>query len=137
MLNKSLASSTQRVMKSMVAVVGLGIAVSGGAADTTDANIAIDISELSTTKEEVALLQVLSEICPAMLPKNQQQGFSTAYNNELKRLMPTISDPRMAVQYLSTQQDYKQILNETRQWTLSYSKDENKAICTELAASDY
>lgn len=136
MLNNSLMSSTQQLLKSLVAIAGLGIAVSGGAADTPETNIAIDISELTTTKEEVALLQVLSEICPAMLNKTQQQGFITAYNAELKRLMPTISEPRMAVQYLSTQQDYKQILNETRQWTLSYPKNENRAVCTELAASE-
>ena len=49
--------------------------------------------------------------------------------------MPTISDPRLAVQYLSSQQDYKQILNETRQWTLSYPKAENLELCKDLANS--
>lgn len=115
----------------------MGVTVSGIAEDKTSNTIAIDMSELSTTKEEVAVLQVLSEICPPVLNKSQQAGFSTAYNAELKKLMPTISDPRLAVQYLSTQQDYKQILNETRQWTLSYPKAENLEVCKELATSKY
>lgn len=96
---------------------------------------AIDMSELATTKEEVAVLQVFSEICPPMLNKKQQYNFAQAYNMELKNLMPTISDPRMAIQYLATQQDYKQILAETRQWTLSFPNTENKQVCTELANS--
>lgn len=70
-----------------------------------------------------------------MLNQKQQKGFATAYNAELKNLMPSISDPRMAVQYLSTQQDYKQILDETRRWTLSFSNAENKQVCSELASS--
>lgn len=97
--------------------------------------IAFDMSDLSTTKEEVAVLQVFSEICPPMLNKKQQEDFVRAYNVELKNLMPTISNPRMAVQYLATQQDYKQILEETRRWTLAFSNIENKQVCTELAES--
>lgn len=114
-----------------------GLAATAIADDKPVDSIAIDISQLSTTKEEVAVLQVLSEICPPMLNTQQKQGFINAYNNELKKLMPTVSDPRLAVQYLSTQQDYKQILNETRQWTLSYPKAENKEVCTELATGEY
>lgn len=103
----------------------------------SDAPIAIDMSELTTTKNEIAVLQVLSEICPPMLPKNQQAGFANAYNHELKKLLPTISNPKQAIQYLSTQQDYKQILAETRAWTLNYPTAENKEICTDLAKYHY
>lgn len=130
---------TNRTFKKLVLAIcatafAMSVTVSAVAADDTN-TIAIDMSELSTTKEEVAVLQVLSEICPPMLNKKQQQGFATAYNVELKNLMPTITDPRMAVQYLSTQQDYKQILEETRQWTLGFSNADNKQVCQELADS--
>lgn len=123
--------------KALMILVALSATANAVAEEKPSDNIAIDISQLSTTKEEVAVLQVLSEICPPMLNKKQQQGFNTAYSSELKKLMPSISEPRMAIQYLSTQQDYKQILNETRQWTLGYPKDENKAVCTELAEEGY
>ena len=101
-----------KISQAMIGMLLMGVTVSGIAEDNNGDTIAIDMSELSTTKEEVAVLQVLSEICPPMLNKSQQTGFNTAYNVELKKLMPTISDPRLAVQYLSSQQDYKQILNE-------------------------
>lgn len=128
----------KKLLKSVFLVTALSSSVLGVAADNTDnERIAIDMSELSTTKNEVAVLQVLSEICPSMLNKSQQQGFGKAYQAELKRLLPTISDPRMAIQYLSSQQDYKQILNETRQWTLSYPTAENKELCSELASGAY
>lgn len=123
--------------QAMVGVILMGMTANSIAEDKNSNTIAIDMSELATTKEEVAVLQVLSEICPPMLTQSQQKGFGNAYNAELKKLMPTISDPRLAIQYLSTQQDYKQILNETRQWTLSYPKTENLAVCKELATSKY
>ena len=124
-----------KISQAMIGMLLMGVTVSGIAEDKNNDTIAIDMSELSTTKEEVAVLQVLSEICPPMLNKSQQTGFNTAYNVELKKLMPTISDTRLAVQYLSNQQDYKQILNETRQWTLSYPKAENLELCKDLANS--
>ena len=124
-----------KISQAMIGMLLMGVTVSGIAEDKNGDTIAIDMSDLSTTKEEVAVLQVLSEICPSMLNKSQQTGFNTAYNVELKKLMPTISDPRLAVQYLSSQQDYKQILNETRQWTLSYPKAENLELCKDLANS--
>ena len=125
-----------KISQAMIGMLLMGVTVSGIADDKNGDTIAIDMSDLSTTKEEVAVLQVLSEICPSMLNKSQQTGFNTAYNVELKKLMPTISDPRLAVQYLSSQQDYKQILNETRQWTLSYPKAENLELCKDLANSN-
>ena len=125
-----------KISQAMIGMLLMGVTVSGIAEDKNGDTIAIDMSDLSTTKEEVAVLQVLSEICPPMLNKSQQTGFNTAYNVELKKLMPTISDPPLAVQYLSSQQDYKQILNETRQWTPSYSKAENLELCKDLANSN-
>lgn len=131
------------VAKTLMATVAVSLSMNSIAADnsnnsaTDDRSYSIDISQLSTTKEEVAVLQVLSEICPLMLSKQQQQSFLVAYDHELKNLMPTISEPRMAVQYLSSQQDYRQILNDTRQWTLSYPKADNKEVCLELANAQY
>lgn len=121
--------------KIVISLSGMLLATLAVANPDYQHNIAIDMSDLSTTKEEVAVLQVFSEICPPMLNKKQQQYFVQAYNIELKNLMPSISDPRMAVQYLATQQDYKQILEETRRWTLSFPNIENKQVCTELAES--
>lgn len=123
--------------KVIMAMGVFGVSLTAMAEDTPKDAYSIDISQLSTTKEEVAVLQVLSEICPPMLNKQQQQGFVNAYQQELQNLMPSIREPRLAVQYLSSQQDYKQILSDTRQWTLSYPKEQNKEVCLELANSEY
>ena len=98
-------------------------------------HVTIDLSEVGPTKNEVAMLQVISEMCPPMLNAKQRTNFAKAYNTELQNLMPTISEPKAAVQYLSTQADYQQILNDTRQWLLSFPKTDNQQMCFELAES--
>lgn len=134
-------TAKQKVATLSLAVVVLtniampSLAVAGDVKMNQNQEITIDMSQVSTTKNEIAVLQVLSEICPPMLNKNQQAGFANAYNVELHNLLPTISNPKQAIQYLSTQADYKQILAETRAWTLQYPVAENKAICVDLATN--
>ena len=67
-----------KISQAMIGMLLMSVTVSGIAEDKSNDTIAIDMSELSTTKEEVAVLQVLSEICPPMLNKSQQTGFNTA-----------------------------------------------------------
>ncbi|WP_230656656.1 MCR_0457 family protein [Psychrobacter sp. I-STPA10] len=99
--------------------------------------IPVDLAGISTTKYEIAVMHVLSEICPPMLNTQQRQKFYKAYNIELQKLMPTIKNPKSAIQYLSTQQDYKQVLQSIRGWTSSISRNENKALCQDLADTNF
>ena len=99
--------------------------------------IPVDMSGMNITKHEIAVMQVLSEICPPMLNGNQKQRFYKSYNMQLHELMPTLEDPKAAIQYLSTQQDYRQILQGIRSWTLGFSKQENRALCEDLANAQY
>ena len=99
--------------------------------------IPLDMSGMNITKHEIAVMQVLSEICPPMLNTNQRQRFNKSYNVQLHELMPTLEDPKAAIQYLSTQQDYRQILQSIRSWTMSFSKQDNKSICEDLANAEY
>ncbi len=98
--------------------------------------LAIDTSESYIRKYEVAVLHVLSEICPPMLTKAQQREFSKAYDKELKSLLPNLNNPKQALQYLSTQQDYQKILADERKLAFErYSKEENKKTCEELLSN--
>ena len=99
--------------------------------------IPLDMSGMNITKHEIAVMQVLSEICPPMLSGNQKQRFYKSYNLQLHELMPSLEDPKAAIQYLSTQQDYRQILQSIRSWTMSFSKQDNKSICEDLANAEY
>ncbi|WP_350560985.1 MCR_0457 family protein [Psychrobacter sp. CAL346-MNA-CIBAN-0220] len=116
-----------------VALLSQSVSAASNAATT----IPLDMSGMNITKHEIAVMQVLSEICPPMLNRNQKQRFYKSYNVQLHELMPTLEDPKAAIQYLSTQQDYRQILQSIRSWTLGFSKPENKALCEDLANAEY
>ena len=104
---------------------------------TTPTTIPLDMSGMNITKHEIAVMQVLSEICPPMLSNNQKQRFYKSYNVQLHELMPSLDDPKAAIQYLSTQQDYRQILQSIRSWTMGFSKQDNKALCEDLANAEF
>ncbi len=137
----SMTTKTVSKMASKAGMIGLMgsaalFAQTSNAADNVS-TIPLDMSGVSVTKHEIAVMQVLSEICPPMLNKKQKQRFYKSYNIQLHQLMPTLEDPKAAIQYLSTQQDYRQILQSIRSWTLGFSKQDNKALCEDLANAEY
>ena len=97
------------------------------AASNASTTIPVDLSGINITKHEIAVMHVLSEICPPMLTGKQKQRFYKSYNVQLHELMPSLEDPKAAIQYLSTQQDYRHLLQGIRSWTLGFSKQENTA----------
>jgi len=144
MTNSSISSVVSMTKNAMgkVGTAGLVTAVamlsqtSNAANNTASTTIPLDMSGMNITKHEIAVMQVLSEICPSMLSSNQRQRFYKSYNTQLRDLMPTLEDPKAAIQYLSTQQDYRQILQSIRSWTMSFSKQDNKALCVDLANAE-
>lgn len=107
------------------------------AATNAATTIPLDMSGMNITKHEIAVMHVLSEICPPMLNGKQKQRFYKSYNTQLHELMPALEDPKAAIQYLSTQQDYRQILQGIRSWTLGFSKQENKLLCEDMANAEF
>lgn len=135
---------TISVAKKIAVKIGIISLITSGAmlsqatsAASNVSTIPLDMSGMNITKHEIAVMQVLSEICPPMLAGNQKQRFYKSYNVHLRELMPTLDDPKAAIQYLSTQQDYRQILQSIRSWTLTFSKQENKALCEDLANAEF
>lgn len=88
---------------------------------------------LTVSQYELALIQVLSEICPPMLNQNQKVRFDKVYNKQLRAFMPNNSNPQQALRQLSGQRDYRLILHNVRSWTKSYPASENRALCKEFA----
>lgn len=122
----------------IIASFSLIIHTANAATDINNSSmVPVDFSNITTTKYELAVMQVLSEICPPMLNSQQKQSFYKTYNTELRNLLPTIQDPKAVMQYLSTQQDYKNVLKSIRRWTLAYSEKENQALCEELAEASF
>ena len=144
MKNQSILSIASVIAKtaSKVGLAGLITSVAmlsqaSFAANNSATTIPLDMSGINVTKHEIAVMQVLSEICPPMLTGKQKQRFYKSYNVQLHELMPSLEDPKAAIQYLSTQQDYRQILQGIRSWTMGFSKQENKALCEDLANAEY
>lgn len=128
-------AATKISMAGLITTVAMLSQATHAAPNST--TIPLDMSGMNITKHEIAVMQVLSEICPPMLNGNQKQRFYKSYNVQLHELMPSLEDPKAAIQYLSTQQDYRQILQSIRSWTMSFSRQDNRAICEDLANAQY
>lgn len=124
-----------------VAIMGMLVVGSGSMAQAasqseatpnTDKTIAVT-QPLQTTKEEIAVIQVLSEVCPPLLTQQQNQKFRFGYNAYLASMLPDFDQPAVVLQYLADQTDYRKILAETRQQTALFSSEDNRAVCIELA----
>lgn len=100
------------------------------------ASTRVDLSLIEVSPHELALTQVLSEICPTLLTTKQQQKFNQAYQIQLQLLMPKL-DPQLAMQQVNNQKEYRKLLGSIRKWTLSYPKEENRALCIEIAESEF
>ncbi len=122
--------NTHTVAKVLLSIFALGLST----AYANDQKI--DLSLIEVTPHELALTEVLAEICPAMLTHEQQKQFTQAYQMQLTTFMPSL-DTKIAMQQMHTQKEYQSILNSIRTWTLSYPKDENKALCIEFAEAPF
>lgn len=83
-------------------------------------------------KEDLASVQVLSEICPKII------GANAIFDTKIQKLMQTyISDfsgPKTSLEALQSDNEYKSILNEARADVEQGSADEQKSACTDVLA---
>lgn len=89
---------------------------------------------LSVSQYELALIQVLSEICPPVLNAQQKANFNRAYNQQLRLFMPRAANPHQTLRQLTTQREYRMVLHNVRAWTASFPASENRALCREFAS---
>lgn len=88
---------------------------------------------VTVSQYELALAQVLSEICPAMLTKEEREQFNEAYHKQLRKFIPKVENPSEILRRLSGQQEYRLALQKVRSWTADYPDSENHALCQEFA----
>lgn len=101
-----------------------------------DLNNELDFSLIQTSPHELALTQVLSEICPPLLEQTLHEQFSHSYYNHLKLLMPSL-DPNVVMPKINEHPEYSKILQGVREWTVSYPDDENRGLCIEFAQATF
>lgn len=88
---------------------------------------------VTATQYEIALVQVLSEICPAMLTQAEREQFDDAYQKQLRSFIPKEDDPSEILRRLGGSPEYRVALQKVRGWTATYPDSENRALCQELA----
>lgn len=93
--------------------------------------------DLAVTHYELALVQVLSEICPPMLTANQRIAFTRAYNQQLRSFIPTSASPNDTLRRMHSQRNYRSALNSVRAWTASYPKAQNRKLCLQFAEVEF
>ncbi len=84
-------------------------------------------SSMQSTREEIAAIQVLSEICPKIIGKNK--NFDSGYQRLLKDFMPGFENPSLAVRALNEEDDYQTILKQAREDAAKASQEDNREIC--------
>ncbi|WP_252053535.1 MCR_0457 family protein [Acinetobacter silvestris] len=90
----------------------------------------IEVTQQQVSAEELAAIFVLSEICPALIEKNQE--FDEGYANLLKEYLPQEKNPAAAITNLSKQANFQKALTEAREDAKKAGNAENTEVCKDV-----
>lgn len=111
-------------------VLGLGFAVLF--AQAVSANEGLTQKEAnSIVKEDIASTQIMAEVCPAVIGKNAKLDANV--QTLTKMYLKEYSDASMTLDKLQADPEYKSILQETRKAAQETSKEEQHAVCMDVA----
>lgn len=82
------------------------------------------------TKQELAAIYVLSEICPSMVKDKSQ--FNQGYTKLVTEYMPGQNKPVERLNQMAKQKDFRNILAEAQADAKKAGKQKNQVICDEL-----
>ena len=92
----------------------------------------IDISAPSVSQEELAAIQVLHEICPALINKSEEDAFNQGFNRLITDYMPNEKQPVQALEQLSKSKDFQKFLSEARSDAEKAGDEQNRAVCADV-----
>lgn len=87
---------------------------------------------LPTTMEEVATVDILTEICPKLLDGAQVGAFNSGYQRLITELLPNIPTPATSIKVLHDDAEYKELLQTAREDAASVSVEENRQVCLDV-----
>jgi hypothetical protein len=87
---------------------------------------------LPTTMEEVATVDILTEICPKLLDSSQVSAFNAGYERLITELLPNIPTPVVGIKTLHDDAEYKAQLETAREDAASVSVEENRQVCLDV-----
>ena len=101
----------------------------GTSAFAADENINVTPTQ-QVTKQELAAIYVLSEICPSMVKDKSQ--FNQGYTKLVTEYMPGQRNPVENLNQMAKQNDFRNILAEAQSDAKKAGKKKNQVICNEL-----
>ena len=101
----------------------------GTSAFAADENINVTPTQ-QVTKQELAAIYVLSEICPGMVKDKSQ--FNQGYTKLVTEYMPGQRNPVESLNQMAKQNDFRNILAEAQSDAKKAGKKKNQVICNEL-----
>lgn len=101
----------------------------GTSAFAADENINVTPTQ-QVTKQELAAIYVLSEICPSMVKDKSQ--FNQGYTKLVTEYMPGQRNPVESLKQMAKQNDFRNILAEAQSDAKKAGKKKNQVICNEL-----
>jgi hypothetical protein len=101
----------------------------GTSAFAADENINVTPTQ-QVTKQELAAIYVLSEICPSMVKDKAQ--FNQGYGKLVTEYMPGQNKPVERLNQMAKQKDFRNILAEAQSDAKKAGKQKNQVICDEL-----
>ena len=102
------------------------------AADKKSVAEKIEVTPISedVTKEELAAIYVLSEICPSLIGKDLK--FNKAYEQLVKAYLSNEDDAVDVLKKRANSKDFKAALKEARNDAKAASDDDNRQICDDV-----
>lgn len=91
----------------------------------------IDVTQQNITKEELAAIYVLSEICPKLV--EDQDQFARGYSKLVHEYMPNQKNAVEALEKLSEEKSFKSVLKEAKQDAKNAGTEANTGVCADVS----
>lgn len=117
------------LLQAMTICVASAAALFTTSAFAADENINVTPTQ-QVTKQELAAIYVLSEICPGMVKDKAQ--FNQGYTKLVTEYMPGQRNPVASLNQMVQQNDFRSILAEAQSDAKKAGKKKNQVICNEL-----
>lgn len=90
----------------------------------------IDVTQTTITKDELAAIYVLSEICPSLIQTDDK--FDAGYSKLLKDYLPQEKSPQTAIKTTVEQASFKEALAQARADVKSAGDKVNTQVCNDV-----
>lgn len=118
------------MIKNTVAVAALAFALTAGLSSSAFSAENLSAEVDLTIKEDLASVQVLTEVCPGIVGKNAK--FEQNTQQLIKQYLSDYSDKSMTYDKIQQDKEYQSALQEARQEAKQTAKDEHQAVCNDL-----